>query len=143
MPEATNEASLSGGCLCGDISYSARGPWLRFVHCHCSRCRKATGTGHATNVFTAPDHLTWQTGEADLVRFDLASAESFATVFCPRCGSPLPHLTRSGEVWVIPAGSLNDPPPLSPTGRIYWASRTAWSCEGDSLTRYSGQIDEV
>jgi hypothetical protein len=142
MSRAESDDPIRGSCLCGAVEYSARGPWLRFVHCHCSRCRKATGTGHATNVFTAPGNLTWLSGEQALARFDLASADSFATVFCSQCGSPLPHLTRSGAAWVIPAGSLDEEPPTRPDGRIYWRSRAGWTCEGDTLTRFDAQIDE-
>ena len=132
MPD---EERVEGECLCGAIRFRAVGPWLRFVHCHCSRCRRATGSGHATNLFAAREHLEWTQGESDVVRFDLPSAESFATCFCPTCGSPLPHLTRSGSAWVIPAGSLDDSPGPQPTARIYWTSRADWTCESDDLRR--------
>ena len=43
---------LRGSCLCGAVTYQVQGPFLRFAHCHCPRCCKATGTGHAT-IFTS------------------------------------------------------------------------------------------
>jgi len=124
---------IEGGCLCGDIRYRATGPWLRFLHCHCSRCRHATGSGHASNLFTAPDNLQWLTDEANIIRYDLPSAESFAVCFCSTCGSPLPHLTRNGSAWTIPAGSLDGEPFARPTARIFWSSRAPWSCSGGEL----------
>ena len=124
---------IEGGCLCGATRYRAVGPWVRFVHCHCSRCRRATGTGHATNLFAAPDNLEWLAGEANVERYDLPSAESFAVCFCRACGSPLPHLTRSGSAWVIPAGSLDREPSVVPSARIFWSSRAVWSCCGEEL----------
>jgi len=124
---------IEGGCLCGATRYRALGPWLHFVHCYCSRCRRATGTGHATNLLTAPDHLEWLAGEANVQRYDLASAASFAVSFCRVCGSPLPHLTRSGSLWVIPAGSLDREPSVNPSARIFWSSRALWSCSGEEL----------
>ena len=133
---------VEGGCLCGTIRYRARGPWLRFVHCHCSRCRRATGTGHASNLFTGPDNLEWLSGEASVERYDLASAQSFAVCFCRICGSPLPHLTRSGSAWVIPAGSLDHEPSVLPSGRIFWSSRALWSCGGDQLPCFDTYADE-
>ncbi len=42
--------TLRGSCLCGAVHYEAVGEVRRFLHCHCSRCRKATGTGHASNL---------------------------------------------------------------------------------------------
>ena len=133
---------IEGGCLCGSIRYRACGPWLRFVHCHCSRCRKATGTAHATNLFTAPDNLEWLTGEANVERYDLPSAQSFAVCFCRACGSPLPHLARSGSAWVIPAGSLDREPSVTPSARIFWSSRAAWSCGGEDLPCFDGYAKE-
>jgi len=133
---------IEGGCLCGATRYVARGPWLRFVHCHCSRCRKATGTGHATNLFADPDNLEWLTGNTNVERYDLPSAQSFAVSFCRVCGTPLPHLTRSGSAWVIPAGSLGSEPSMVPSARIFWSSRAAWSCCGDDLPYFDTYPDD-
>jgi hypothetical protein len=38
---------------------------------------------------------------------------------------------------MIPAGSLDDEAPIMPQARIFWGSRADWSCDGDSLPRYS------
>ena len=133
---------IEGGCLCGATRYVVRGPWLRFVHCHCSRCRKATGTGHATNLFADPNNLDWLSGDANVKRYDLPSAESFAVSFCRACGAPLPHLTRSGSAWVIPAGSLDSEPTMVPSARIFWSSRAAWSCCRDALPCFDTYPDE-
>ncbi len=124
---------IEGGCLCGITRYRVTGPWIRFVHCHCSRCRKATGTGHATNLFAGPDNLEWIAGESYVARYDLPTAKSFAVCFCKTCGSPLPHLARNGSVWVIPAGSLDREPSVRPSARIFWPSRASWSCSGEDL----------
>lgn len=133
---------IEGGCLCGATRYAARGPWLRFVHCHCARCRRATGSGHATNLFADPENLEWLSGDANVQRYDLPSAQSFAVSFCRACGSPLPHLTRSGSAWVIPAGSLDSEPIAVPSARIFWSSRASWSCSGDDLPCFETYADE-
>jgi hypothetical protein len=125
---------LEGSCLCGSVAYRVRMPHLQFVHCHCQRCRKATGTGHATNLYVERANFEWVHGEEFTTRFDLPSAASFATTFCRRCGSPLPHHTRSGRTVVVPAGSLDAHPPVAPQGRIFWESRAEWSCCDDEPT---------
>lgn len=127
---------LHGSCLCGAVRYRVRAPFARFTHCHCSRCRKATGTGHATNLFVEPANLDWIEGQDQAVRFDLPSARSFATTFCRTCGTPVPRLSRDGQRVIIPAGSLDDVPSTLPTARIYWGSRAPWSCSGDDLPRF-------
>jgi hypothetical protein len=131
---------LRGSCLCGTVTYEVRGPFLRFAHCHCLRCCKATGSAHATNLYVAPDRFAWTSGSESAVRFDLPTARSFATTFCKHCGSPLPHHTRSGREIVVPAGSLDAAPSMAPRARIFWDSRRPWSC-ADDLPRHSEYAD--
>ena len=96
-----------GSCLCGSVTFAVDLPFDRFIHCHCSRCRKATGTAHASNAVVKAAALRWLQGEELVVRYDLPTARSFATSFCRTCGSPLPHLTRSGREAIVPAGAFD------------------------------------
>lgn len=128
---------LVGSCLCGTVTYQVDSPFLQFVHCHCSRCRKATGTAHASNLYVNANSFAWILGGDNLTRYDLPSARSFAAVFCKICGSPLPHHTRSGQFVVIPAGSLDTPLEIKPSARIFWASRAPWeNCDDESLPKF-------
>ncbi|MBD1835671.1 GFA family protein [Cyanobacteria bacterium FACHB-472] len=45
--------------------------------------------------------------------------------FCSHCGCPIPLLTRNGKIMVIPAGSLDTAPPITPMDHIFWASRAS------------------
>lgn len=134
-----SEPAIRGGCLCGTVTFEVDPPFQKMLHCHCSRCRKGTGTGHATNIFTAPCQLRWLSGEESITRYELPTAVRFGKWFCNRCGSPLPRLTRDGRAIVIPAGSLDDVPPITPTGRIFWASRAPWSCGDGGLPTHAEQ----
>jgi hypothetical protein len=127
---------LNGSCLCGAVRYRVRGPFMRFVHCHCSRCRKASGTGHSTNLVAEPANLEWIAGRDQTTRFDLPSARSFATTVCRTCGSPVARLSRDGQRAIIPAGSLDDAPSIQPSARMFWESRAQWSCSGDDLRHF-------
>jgi hypothetical protein len=133
--------TLHGGCLCGAIRYELEPPLLRFAHCHCSRCRRATGSSHASNLYAEPDRFRWISGQGSLRRYDLPSAQSFATTFCTVCGAPLPHATRSGREIVIPAGSLDAAPQLAPSADIFFGSRPSWSCANHTLPRFDGYAD--
>src|SRR5881392_3624665 len=105
-------ASLNGSCLCGTVTFEVQPPFERMAHCHCSRCRKGTGTGHATNLYVQPEQLKWTSGESTISRYSLPSAKSFGKWFCSHCGSPVPRITRSGKNVVVPAGSLDTTPPI-------------------------------
>jgi len=121
---------IRGSCLCGGVNFEADLPFDRFVHCHCSRCRKATGTAHASNAVVQPSAFRWLVGAEHVSRFDLPTARSFATSFCRRCGSPLPHATRSGREVIIPAGALDADPVSKPDRHLHWGSRAPWYGDG-------------
>ncbi len=132
---------LRGGCLCGTVTYEVELPLLRFAHCHCSRCRRATGSSHASNLYVVPRQFRWTSGEESVRRYDLPSARSFSTTFCSECGAPLPHHTRSRLEIVIPAGSLDDEPKLGPQAHIFFESRPGWSCLNRKLPHFVEYTD--
>jgi hypothetical protein len=127
------EITLRGSCLCGKVKYEVTGEAKRFYHCHCSRCRKATGTGHASNLFLQPGVLKWLGGEQEIRSFKLPEAKRFTNQFCATCGSRLPRQAKDTDAVIIPAGSLDDEAPIKPEARIFSASRASWSCTGDGL----------
>ena len=48
-----------------------------------------------------------------------------------------PPVRQEGDVVIIPAGSLDDEPPIRPQARIFQASRANWSCTaGDALPTF-------
>ena len=38
---------MKASCLCGGVTYEITGPVLRGRYCHCTDCRKFSGTAHA------------------------------------------------------------------------------------------------
>jgi hypothetical protein len=128
--------SYKGSCLCGAVSYQFHGPEYVFQYCHCSRCRKFTGSAHATNIIVAPDQFEWLTGADQLGRFEHPEAKHFATCFCRQCGSSLPWEAQSGGAVVIPAGTLDEDPEIRPSQNIFWKDRVAWREAVESLPHY-------
>jgi hypothetical protein len=128
-----SELHLSGSCLCGSVQYEINGRDTHFYHCHCERCRKASGTGHASNIILMrPESVTWIAGEDLLRRYKVPEAKRFASVFCEVCGSPMPRVSAETGVVVIPAGSLDTDPGIRPEARIFDGSRAEWSCRDET-----------
>lgn len=46
-----------GSCLCGSIHFQLQGTLTDIIHCHCSLCRKASGSAYATNGFINAEDL--------------------------------------------------------------------------------------
>ena len=132
----------AGSCLCGTIRYRITGPILNFQYCHCSRCRKFTGSAHAANLFTHPEHVEWLDGEDALGGFELDAEPGFLTAFCKNCGSSLPSMSSTGGFWVVPAGSLDDDPGVTPRRNIFWGSRAPWFLDTGTLARHEELPDE-
>ncbi|MCA9563908.1 MAG: GFA family protein, partial [Myxococcales bacterium] len=99
-----------GSCLCGGVRFEIEGPHMLFQYCHCSRCRKGTGSAHASNLFAAPSNFRWISGEELVKVWELPTAKYFCKAFCSECGSAAPYLAKSGKAFVVPAGLLDDDP---------------------------------
>jgi len=120
---------LTGSCLCGTVKYEIKGEAQRFYHCHCQRCRKATGTGHGSMILITPlTCISWLEGEMLLARYKVPEAERFYNCFCSNCGSPMPRIVKELDGVLIPAGSLDTDSPLEVQARIFYDSRAEWSC---------------
>ena len=125
-----------GSCLCGRVAYRITGSLALFQYCHCSRCRKFTGSAFASNLLVAPAQFRWTRGEASVGRFEHPDARHFATSFCRHCGSSLPWLAKSGKAVVVPAGTLDEDPAIRPQQNIFCASRAVWYREPGDLPRF-------
>lgn len=130
-----NDSQLAGSCLCGSVRYTASGETQRFYHCHCQRCRKATGTGHASNLFLQGT-LAWDSGEELIKHFKVPDAERFTNSFCRNCGARVPRFIEKLSMVMIPAGSLDDEPDIGVQARIFAGSRADWSCSHAELTEF-------
>ena len=126
------QVTLKGSCLCGSVKYEVTGETQRFYHCHCQRCRKATGTGHGSNLQVTPlASINWTSGEDLLSKYKVPEAERFFNCFCQQCGSPMPRVVPELDGVLITAGSLDTAPPFFPQAHIFWGSRAEWSCEDE------------
>lgn len=122
----TENEKLTGTCLCGAVGYAADGPFPVFQYCHCSRCRRVTGSAHGANLFCPPAQFRWTRGADNVQTYAVPGARFFATAFCKTCGSSMPWTNQQGTMVVIPAGSLEGEPTVRPRANIMWSSRAPW-----------------
>jgi len=126
----------SGTCLCGSVGYAIRPPFIFFHYCHCSRCRKTSGTAHASNILVKADQFQWLSGEDAVRRWECPDAEHFCNAFCTNCGSKLPWLTRNGRAYLVPAGTLDQDLDMLPERNVFWGSRADWYRETGELPTF-------
>ena|SRR5688572_13154121 len=118
--------TVPGSCLCRSVRFEIAPPYAAFRYCHCSRCRKASGSAHAANMFVPETQFRWLSGESNVKRFDLPGAKRFAVAFCAECGTRVPHKVATTANMLIPAGVLDADPGARPDMSIYWKSRSGW-----------------
>ena len=125
-----------GACLCGLCRYIITGEAPKAMYlCHCTRCRKETGTVHGANVFFSNAQLLWEKGQDNITHFKLENTRK-QRAFCKICGSPLPR--QEGKMQVIsPAGTLDNDVFLEPTAHIFYESRSSWEDKLRDLKRFA------
>jgi len=125
--------SHDGSCLCGEVRYSVEGSFDRFYLCHCSHCRKDTGSAHAANLFASTATLTWRSGRDAITTYNLPGTRHVRS-FCATCGSAVP--VSQGAMVVVPAGSLDTEVRNVPDGNIFTASRASWDHDLSAAQEY-------
>ncbi|MBX3689677.1 GFA family protein [Dokdonella sp.] len=122
-----------GSCLCGAVRFTVTGTFERFYLCHCSHCRKDSGSAHAANLFSSTARLQWIAGEDHVRRYRLEGTRH-QRCFCARCGSALP--CAGNGMLVVPAGSLDSPLARRPDAHLFIASRASWDHELVGLPQF-------
>jgi hypothetical protein len=118
----------TGGCLCGAVRYLVRGDPEHVGRCHCTDCRKESGS-----AFTV--YAQWPL-EAFEVEGEIASYDGRG--FCPRCGSRLLNPPDPGDRLIeIRIGTLDDAPfHLQPEAEIWVKRREPWLTAVDGASQH-------
>lgn len=103
--------SLSGGCQCRRVRYTAQVEPAEAYLCHCNMCKRATG-GVSIAYINAPHaNVTWH-AQPDWYQ----SSPIAHRPFCSRCGTPLGFAFLDGDGNIdLTVGSFDDPAPFRPT----------------------------
>ena len=115
---------MQGQCLCGDVRFRLSGVIPNLYQCHCSLCRKVTGSSANAALRIAREQLAWEGGEESIAKY--VSASGFKSYFCSRCGSPLPNLTAKDTAWWVPVGLLEGGEQLRVAAHLFVASKAPW-----------------
>ncbi len=116
--------SVTGGCLCGALRFTATGQPYRVGVCHCMDCRKNHGAlFHASAIF--PETAVTLTGKARTYR---------DRSFCPTCGSPV--FAHIDDEIGINLGCLDDPSVFLPTYELWTMWREDWLPEFAGMRHY-------
>ena len=120
-----------GSCLCGAIQYAVNGELSEFGYCHCTSCRKASGSAHAANIGAERGDLSLDDPNSFLKEYE--SSPGKIRAFCGNCGSPLYAFLRANpRVVRIRLGTLDTPLNKTAKAHTFVCDKASWELiEGD------------
>jgi len=131
-----SELPLTGGCLCGAVRFEVTEPPVSAGYCHCTRCRRRTGTAASVQTTLAPGSLRIVAGE-ELVRCWDPQGGALKC-FCSACGGAL--WSRSADeagVISVRLGTFDEDPGIRPMYRQFVAYAAPWEpIPDDGLPRF-------
>ncbi len=122
----------AGGCVCGEVRYRmVRAPL--FVHCcHCSHCRRLSGSAFAINAMIESSSAELLSGQLDSTRIPTPGGKG--QVVC-RCRTAVRSACGvTGEMLrFVGVGTLDTPDSCPPDIHIHAPTRQSWVRLSDDL----------
>ena len=132
---------ITGSCLCGQVRYQCKGRIQDCAYCHCSICRKLTGSAFAAYGTSDRSDFSWTDGASMLSK--VQPTPSTTRYFCSGCGSFLlsEHILDPNEVY-ISLGTLDGQQDLSILYHQFTGSQAPWYQISDWLPQYAEWPDD-
>lgn len=125
--------TLSGKCYCGAVEYRVMDEFRYAANCHCSNCRRVTGSAFKPFAGIGRAKLTMNKGQDSILIY---GEENGNNTHCRLCGSLLYSVVRDGA-WVhVAMGTLVDVPSIRPDRHIFVGSKAPWYTITDGLPQY-------
>lgn len=132
---------LKGECNCGTIAFEVTSKPVDVYVCHCSICRRSSGSNGVAVVIVSNEDFRWVKG-GELVNMWQKPGHDWQSSFCQNCGAHLPGVNDESRMYV-PAGLLiEDDEGLKVAHHIWVDSKAAWDEIGDKGEQH-GQAFEA
>ena len=129
---------LTAQCLCGAVQYAVTDEFLYAVNCHCSNCRRATGS--AFKPFAGIERNKLRITKDEDNNLMIFGDEHACDIRCNVCGAFLYSVVRDGAFVHVAMGTLVDDPTIRPTGHIFVGSKARWFTITDDLPQYDEHV---
>jgi hypothetical protein len=120
-----------GECNCGAVAFEIAAELSGVFVCHCSICRRLTGSNGIAVVVVDNEAFRWVRGEEHIATWKKSKGD-WQAWFCRICGSPLPGANDERRTF-IPAGLISEGgESLRVVHHIWVASKAVWDEIGSS-----------
>jgi hypothetical protein len=132
---ADPQPTYRGSCLCKAIAYEVSGELGDFGYCHCTSCRKASGSAHAANAPVDRARFRFLQGAEHLREYESSPGKYRA--FCPTCGSPIyARVDKRPDVLRLRLGSLDTPFHKRARAHTFVSDKAPWHDIADALPQF-------
>jgi hypothetical protein len=125
--------TLAGQCYCGEVHYQVDDAFVYAANCHCSQCRRTTGSAFKPFAGIEREKLRLTQGSDELL---IVGEVDGHDAHCRRCGSLLYSVVREGAFVHVAMGTLVDTPSIRPDKHIFVGSKAPWFDITDALPQY-------
>lgn len=133
-PAISPRRLLTGRCLCGAVTYEVADDFEYAMNCHCSNCRRATGSAFKPFAGIRRDRLRISRSDRPISIYGDQNAAH--DVHCGNCGSLLYSVVREGAYVHVAMGTLVDEPSIRPSKHIFVGSKASWHEITDDLPQF-------
>jgi uncharacterized protein YndB with AHSA1/START domain len=126
---------LIGKCFCGAVAYTVADAFLYAACCHCSNCRRTTGSAFKPFAGIERDKLALTEGSDKLM---IVGDDRGNDTHCKVCGSLLYSVVRDGAYVHVAMGTLVDAPTIRPDKHTFVGSKAPWFTITDDLPQFDG-----
>lgn len=133
-PAQPLDAAVRGSCLCGAIAYEVTRPLAATRVCHCSRCRRRSGSSWFVGLTCRSDTLRFLRGDGAITTWHMPGTRFYTMSFCGLCGAAAPAVLSRAAF--LSAGCLDDDPGVRVLCHIFYGSRAPWVNVPDGLPRF-------
>ena len=129
---------LTGRCLCGAIAFEIEGNVSGIWLCHCSKCRRSTGSAFHPAALCRKTRFRWLSGEEEIASYQQSGG--YRSTFCRQCGSPVPLVREDEDQVVLSAGTLDGDFEQRLVRHIFVGSKAAWWPITDDLPQFEEHV---
>jgi hypothetical protein len=130
---------MNGQCLCGAVKFRLKQKPSNIYQCHCSQCRKITGTSSNSSCIVHKSEFEWLEGKSNISSYSHDSG--YRSDFCRTCGSSLPNEIRGTSFYWVPVGALDDSMNIKVVAHLCVNSKASWERIIGEGIKYSGVPD--
>jgi hypothetical protein len=125
---------LTGSCLCRKVKIQVPDIFDWVGYCHCSECRKFSGSAFASAAGVDFEDFEITQGEEFVAHYH--KSEDTDLGFCSNCGSSLFSKKLETKIYYILLGILDDPPAQKPASHIFVGSKAPWYEITDDISKF-------